>query len=501
MGVDAYVVEAEVDIGMRATNEHYSIVGLPDAAVKEAKERVLSALKNSDLYAPMKTLTVNLAPADVRKEGPVFDLPIAVGILAARGDIHPGKYENLLFLGELSLDGRLRRVSGVLPVAEMLGREKFDGIVLPEENAEEAALVEGISIYPMKTLVDVMAFANGGEAQPFQSNNNSYWVSTPEYDTDFAEVKGQEHAKRALEIAAAGGHNAILIGPPGAGKTMLSRCLPTILPDLSREECLEATKLYSIAGLLTCGRPIVRERPFRSPHHTVSNVALVGGGSTPKPGEVSLSHHGVLFLDELPEFKRDVLESLRQPVEDGFVTIARAQSTLTFPASFMLVCAMNPCPCGWFGDYDHPCICRPDQIQKYVKKVSGPLLDRIDIHIEVPRVDTEKLTGAPTGEKSAAIRERVNMARRRQAARYGSGGIRCNAELNPKLMRKYCTLPPTAETLLKEAIKKFSFTARAYDRIRKLSRTVADLAGRENIRDEDVAEAIHLRTLDKKYWG
>jgi magnesium chelatase family protein len=501
LGIDAYVVQVEVDITTRGTF-YFSIVGLPDAAVKESKERVLTALKNSDLFAPMKRLTVNLAPADVRKEGPVFDLPIAVGILAARGDVKSKKYENLVFLGELSLDGKLRRVSGVLPIALLAKSEKFDGLVVPAENAAEASLVEDVNVYPVETLEEVALFLNGEkEIEPFHPDHSQLWGGKVEYDSDFADVKGQEHAKRALEIASAGNHNVIMIGPPGAGKTMLSRRLPSILPDLSREECLEVTKIYSINGLLHGSCPVVRTRPFRAPHHTISNIALVGGGSIPKPGEVSLSHHGVLFLDELPEFKRDVLEVLRQPMEDGTVTIARASSTLTFPSTFLLIGAMNPCPCGWFGDYARECICSPHQIQKYVKKISGPLLDRIDIHVEVPRLDTSKLTAAPSGEGSEAIRNRANMAREIQLKRYKTEKIYSNAELTPRLMKKYCALPPEAEELLKNAIKKYGFTARAYDRIRKLARTIADLAGRDEIRHDDVAEAVQLRTLDKKYWG
>lgn len=502
MGIEAYVVEVEVDIATKGLPSIHT-VGLPDAAVKESRDRVWAAIDNSDFNFPIERITINLAPADIRKEGPAFDLPIALAVLGAQDQVDPSSYEDLVFIGELALDGKLRPVSGVLPICIMIrNNPKFRGIVLPKGNAPEASLVDRIDIYPADSLEQVALFLQKHKSIPLQPNTGFEVLDeAPAIDADFNEVKGQEHAKRALEIASAGSHNVIMIGPPGGGKTMLARRMPGILPRLSREEALEVTKLYSVSGLLRAGQPVIRVRPFRSPHHTISNVALIGGGSIPKPGEVSLAHHGVLFLDEMTEFKRDVLEVLRQPLEDGTVTIARAQASLTFPASFILIAAMNPCPCGWYGDYFRPCSCNPTQIQRYMKRVSGPLLDRIDIHIEVPRLDPEKLTAVPTGEPSEKIRARANEARDRQLHRYRGEPIFSNAELNSRMMKQYCVLPHDAEELLKNAIRKLGFTARAYDRIRKISRTIADLAGRDDIRVEDVAEAVTLRNLDKKYWS
>lgn len=500
LGIDAYIVNVEADISPYGL-PRFDIVGLPDTAVKEAKERVRTAVNNSGFFFPIKRNTVNLAPADIRKEGPAFDLAIALAILIAGNDVPEGCTDGYIFIGELALDGKLRPVSGVLPIALAARRENRRGIILPRENAHEAALVEDIPIYPAASLEEVVLFLSGRLAiPPFVADEKELWGERPAYPVDFADVKGQEHAKRALEIAAAGNHNVIMIGPPGGGKTMLARRMPTVLPDLSREECLEVTKIYSISGLIS-GGGLIRTRPFRSPHHTISNIALIGGGSVPKPGEVSLSHHGVLFLDELTEFKRDVLEVLRQPLEDNHVTIARAAASLSFPASFILIAAMNPCPCGWLGDYAHQCTCTSVQVGKYLKRISGPLLDRIDIHIEVPRLETEKVTSHASGELSSNVRDRAENAREMQRRRYRGENIYSNAGLTPRLMKKFCTLPPDAEDLLKSAIQKFGFTARAYDRIRKLARTIADLAGRDDIATPDVAEAVQLRTLDRKYWG
>jgi magnesium chelatase family protein len=501
LGVDAYIVEVEVDIS--GGLPRFDIVGLPDTAVQESRERVRSAIKNSGLEFPMKRITVNLAPADVRKEGPSFDLPIAVGILAATGQVDPEGLDGTVVLGELSLDGGVRPVSGVLPVALKAREIKARRLVVPAHNVKEAAIVGEIEVYPVTTLAEVVQFFNDSQSMlpAVIDSRDLAALDEPTYDIDFNDVKGQAHVKRALEVAAAGGHNMVMIGPPGAGKTMLARRIPTILPPLSLEEALETTKLYSVCGLLSANEALVTRRAFRSPHHTISNAGLTGGGSYPRPGEVSLAHHGVLFLDELPEFRRDVLEVLRQPLEDGKVTIARAQASLTYPARFMMVAAMNPCPCGFHGDYVKPCTCTPHMIQRYLQRISGPLLDRIDIHIEVPRLRHDELIGHGTGEPSGVVRERVAAARERQVERFAGTGIYCNAHMSSRQIKQYCQASDEVKDLLRSAIAQLNLSARAYDRILKLSRTIADLAGDTDIGTAHVAEAIQYRSLDRKWWG
>jgi len=500
LGIEAYLVQVEVDVsrGLRA----FTIVGLPDPAVQESKERVQTAIRNSQLDFPSRRITINLAPADVRKEGPAFDLPIALGILAATGQVQPSSLERFVILGELSLDGSVRPISGVLPAALGARASGKEALMVPAGNGLEAAVVKDLEIYSVETLYEAVELLNGTtRPRPLEGPALDLDLQAPNYDTDFNDVKGQEHVKRALEVAAAGGHNSLLQGPPGAGKTMLARRLPTILPPLSLEEALEVTKLYSISGLLPADTALLKVRPFRAPHHTVSNAGLVGGGSIPRPGEVSLAHHGVLFLDELPEFRRDVLEVLRQPLEDGHVTLSRATTSLTYPARFTLVAAMNPCPCGYLGDSGRDCTCTPSQVRRYLMRISGPLLDRIDIHVEVPRLRQEDLINAPQGEDSAAIRQRVVQARRIQQQRFAGRGFFCNAHMKPKDLRTYCSTSREARELLKNAITQLSLSGRAYDRILKLSRTIADLAGAEQIDVVHVAEAIQYRSLDRKLWG